>query len=1364
MGRSRRRRLGRTGRNRQAGHRVRRNGGARSSTKTPGLNLTAGASREHAESDPELATPRSSRPDLHNHFSPSGALQSVTDRNGNETALSYDEVGSLEAIIDPAGRKITLSYNGEGLVESAEDPMGHVVQYAYEGGELSSVTMPGEEGPRWQFGYDGSHRMTSMIDGRGGETTNEYDESNRVVSQADPAGRTLAFEYDGFHTRITNEATGAVTDQWFNSDNEPFSITDGFGTAQARSEAFVYDEGGHLLARADANGHTTTYTYNAAGDRTSMVDPEEDETSWEYNATHDVVSETTPRGETTTIERDAAGNPETISRPAPGEATQTTSYEYDSHGQPEAMTDPLGRTWHYEYDSQGDRSAETDPEGDRRTWEYDEDSRLTATVSPRGNAEGAETSQYTTTYERDPQGRPTKVTDPLGHATEYAYDPNGNLKTETDANGHTTTYTYNADDEPTKVERPNGDTTETGYDGAGRVISQTDGNGQTTEYVRDVLEQPVEVLDPLGRTTTREYDAAGNLSAETDPEERTTSYGYDAADRLTEVGYSDESTPGAELGYDEDGNLVSMSDGTGDSSFEYDQLDRLIEAEDGHGDTVAYEYNLANKQTEITYPNGKAVSQEFDKAGRLQSVSDWLGNTTSFAYNRDSNPQSTSFPEGTGNLDEYVYDRADQISEVAMKQGKETLASLGYSRDKVGQVESLTAKGLPGAESEAFSYDANNRLTKAGSSSFEYDAANNLTSAPGTTNTYDAASQLEKGTNVTYTYDKLGERTKATPSRVPVPAYKSTFGSEGSGDGQFKYLADIARDPTNGSLWTADFGEGHERVQHFSSTGEYLGSFAAKDPGAVAVDSKGNVYVATMQTQGYVRKYSPEGKLIEQIAGPGTGEGQVRFPTGLSFDSEGNLWVSDLENNRVEEFSSEGKFTKSIALGYSRPWGVSVASNGNVLGSRRSFAPRLRLQPRGQTTLPRRLQRHRRRPVRTTDRRSKWPTATSGCPTPSTTASRSSTKKANSSTSFGSKGTGEGQFNTEWYLRLAIAPNGNIWVSDNANHRVEHWTWEWQEPEPVPPTTYEYDQAGDLTAIERPEAGETPAIDETYAYDGTGLRASQTVSGTTSHLTWDTSSGLPLLLDDGQTSYIQGPGGLPVEQVSEGAPTFYHHDQLGSTRMLTNASGEAVGTFSYGAYGQPAGSTGAQTTPLGYAGQYTNEQSGLIYMRARVYDPVTGQFLTRDPLLELTRQPYAYTFDNPINGVDPAGLRAEEAELPCVWPLCGPPPNVEKGVEEVGKTAWEIIEEANQDQLPYDPRLTGEEEHQLEIGKCRAEESAWFAEGRKEIGDARQEMDKAARQVAQEEIARGRPPSGPRWKAAAALIGKLIGNLFHYHP
>ncbi len=52
----------------------------------------------------------------------------------------------------------------------------------------------------------------------------------------------------------------------------------------------------------------------------------------------------------------------------------------------------------------------------------------------------------------------------------------------------------------------------------------------------------------------------------------------------------------------------------------------------------------------------------------------------------------------------------------------------------------------------------------------------------------------------------------------------------------------------------------------------------------------------------------------------------------------------------------------------------------------------------------------------------------------------------------------------------------------------------------------------------------------TYTYDGTGLRATKTVNGTTSHFTYDLSSGTPLILTDGTTDYVYGPRDLPIEQ------------------------------------------------------------------------------------------------------------------------------------------------------------------------------------------------------------------------------------------
>ena len=207
-------------------------------------------------------------------------------------------------------------------------------------------------------------------------------------------------------------------------------------------------------------------------------------------------------------------------------------------------------------------------------------------------------------------------------------------------------------------------------------------------------------------------------------------------------------------------------------------------------------------------------------------------------------------------------------------------------------------------------------------------------------------------------------------------------------------------------------------------------------------------------------------------------------------------------------------------------------------------------------------------------------------------------------------------------------------------------------PEKGPATTYGYDQAGNLISAERPKEGETSEIKDTYAYNGEDLRTSQTISGTASYLAWDMTEELPLILGDGTNSYIYGPDGLPIEQISSGGTvTYLHHDQAGSTRLLTGSTGTVTGKCTYGAYGTPT-CEGTTTTPLGYDGQYTSSDTGLIYMRARVYDPSTAQFLTVDPLVEETGAPYNYAGDNPSNYRDPTGR--EVLPLPVEACAAGP--------------------------------------------------------------------------------------------------------------
>ena len=78
--------------------------------------------------------------------------------------------------------------------------------------------------------------------------------------------------------------------------------------------------------------------------------------------------------------------------------------------------------------------------------------------------------------------------------------------------------------------------------------------------------------------------------------------------------------------------------------------------------------------------------------------------------------------------------------------------------------------------------------------------------------------------------------------------------------------------------------------------------------------------------------------------------------------------------------------------------------------------------------------------------------------------------------------------------------------------------------------------------------------------------------------------------------------------------------------------------------------TGTAGTSFGYAGEYADSDTGLVYLRARYYDPATGQFLTRDPLVGETREAYGYVNGNPLNATDPTGHnKCELGANPLRW-------------------------------------------------------------------------------------------------------------------
>jgi RHS repeat-associated protein len=201
-------------------------------------------------------------------------------------------------------------------------------------------------------------------------------------------------------------------------------------------------------------------------------------------------------------------------------------------------------------------------------------------------------------------------------------------------------------------------------------------------------------------------------------------------------------------------------------------------------------------------------------------------------------------------------------------------------------------------------------------------------------------------------------------------------------------------------------------------------------------------------------------------------------------------------------------------------------------------------------------------------------------------------------------------------------------------------------------STYTTDNADELTGLATTTNGATTQ-NRTFTYDRNGDRLTQhdSVSGsnlsytydqanrlTTTSFVWDRSGSLPLLVEATSplttTYYLDGPDGHPIEQITGSTPSYYLYDALGSVRGVLSASGSITASYSYDPYGAITSGNTPTTDYFGFAGEYTDAETGFEYLQARYYDPATGQFISVDPLKDLTGQPYAYAGDNPLTWTD----------------------------------------------------------------------------------------------------------------------------------
>jgi DNA-binding beta-propeller fold protein YncE len=235
-----------------------------------------------------------------------------------------------------------------------------------------------------------------------------------------------------------------------------------------------------------------------------------------------------------------------------------------------------------------------------------------------------------------------------------------------------------------------------------------------------------------------------------------------------------------------------------------------------------------------------------------------------------------------------------------------------------------------------------------------------------------------------------------------TPAFAFTWGTRGSGNGQFEGPSGVAVDPA-GSVYVADGGS-NQRIQKFSSTGTFITAWGTQGSGngqfhgvqSVAVDGAGNVYV-TDTGNARVQKFTGNGAFLTKWGTAGSGDGQFNIPFDVAVDGAGNVYVTDQVNDRVQKFSGTGAFlTKWGTNGngdgeFAIPGGIAVDGAGNVYVA---------------------------------------------------DAGNNRVQKFSSSgaflTKWGTVGSGDGQFRGP--IDVAVDGAGTVYVVDALNHRVQRFT------------------------------------------------------------------------------------------------------------------------------------------------------------------------------------------------------------------------------------------------------------------------------------------------------------------------------------
>jgi RHS repeat-associated protein len=1116
-----------------------------------------------------------------------------------------------------SSRYLSTEFSADGLAVDVIDPAGHDWDFGYTSSlidgvpktnnELISITDP--NGNSWGFAYDTS-APTDYIYG--------------LTSITDPDNNVTALAYD-----TSSDANEGVVN----------SVTDAMGNQTTYSWPSGTSECGACLgpnqsqkvAVTDASGDRSTYNY-FVGILTSQVQSTTS-TTWSYAT-----------------------------------LTNTTSYDYVWTGYPIqtilTTIEPSGTEAIDTYSSVGDLlSDEIKPtSGATSTTNYDYNSfnEQCWEAQPGISVTGATclappASSTSETY--NSWGDLLSSTDPLGDATDYGYNSDGQLcwKTLADQNpgsGPTcpapppaaSTYDYNSSNELVSTSTPDGtspnfthDTTNNTYNAYGEVLTSVSPDGYvsgntaaeyTTTNNYDPAGRLYQVAAPFSAstsaTTIATLDAAGNLVQVTDPMEQVTTNEFDADNRLC---WSVDASVNTQT-YDKcstvppDATTYVYRAGTSD-------VTEMVDPDKNPTYTTYYDPFFPDQPTSVTDASGNVTSNVYDDLGNLcvsgststslyaggaTPTCSWSLNYTYKTYDPFNNVTSVTDPGGAnqiGNVTDYTYGDATYPTVATVVSPPAPEAATTNTYNPAGQLTNT----VQGSTAISASYTPTGNVcwrspidvainSQDLPTSSCLDPPSSVTGTTGTSFYSYYASELfglmkdvtSTGDNDTaWVYDAQGRLTQEDVGTNAINYVDNAAGDNTCISypitGNTPNCADAPSDSLGDINTVVDYAYDADGRMTYETpwTGNQL-NFSYYDP-YTARNEVTNItgYPTAVDTPAESMSYDPADNLLDVSLG-GVPVPTYDFTDTLTPNSN-DLIATDNSNSYT--YSPYDQVLKTGT-------GLDTFSNN----------------PNGEIS---------------SDLVGSYGTSFSYNGADELTSSTYTTASSSSTTSYGFDAEGNRCASVSGTTQPGCAtPPGTATTSGYTAYNQLCWTGEGGSSS----------GEGSCSA---PPGGAT-----TYSYNGQGLRVSDTAgqNGTTQNFLYDTEtrSGQPLVMMDGTNAYIYGPptfgsGTAPLEQVPlNGNPISYLMSDQNGVRVLLGALDVVNQAYGYSTYGVRTGnSLLLGTTPFGFQGGYT-DPSNLIYYVDRYYDPATDQFISVDPDVGATGQPYAFTGDDPINGNDPLGL------------------------------------------------------------------------------------------------------------------------------